>query len=70
MSATTKLSSKFQISIPKDVREQQGWRAGQEFVFLPKGKGVVLVPVPNREDLRGAAKGANGEDYRDRTDRY
>jgi AbrB family looped-hinge helix DNA binding protein len=70
MSATTKLSSKFQISIPKEVREQQGWRAGQEFVFLPKGKGVVLVPVPNREDLRGAAKGANGEDYRDRTDRY
>jgi len=70
MSAATKLSSKFQISIPKEVREQQGWRAGQEFVFLPKGKGVVLVPVPRREDLRGAAKGADGENYRDRNDRY
>jgi AbrB family looped-hinge helix DNA binding protein len=70
MSATTKLSSKFQISIPKEVREQQGWRAGQEFVFLPKGGGVVLVPVPARESLRGIAKGANPEHYRDRTDRY
>jgi AbrB family looped-hinge helix DNA binding protein len=70
MSATTKLSSKFQISIPKEVREQQGWRAGQEFVFLPKGGGVVLVPVPSRESLRGIAKGANPENYRDRTDRY
>ena len=70
MSATTKLSSKFQISIPKEVRERQGWRAGQEFVFLPKGGGVVLVPVPSRESLRGIAKGANPENYRDRTDRY
>jgi len=70
MSASTKLSAKFQISIPKDVRERQGWRPGQKFVFLPKGKSVVLVPVPEFEDLLGIAKGANGEDYRDRNDRY
>jgi AbrB family looped-hinge helix DNA binding protein len=70
MSAATKLSSKFQISIPKEIREQQGWRAGQEFVFLPKGNSVVLVPVPERESLRGIAKGANPENYRDRNDRY
>lgn len=30
----TKLSSKFQISVPKAVRESQGWQAGQEFAFL------------------------------------
>lgn len=70
MSAATRLSSKFQISIPKEVREQQGWRAGQEFVFIPRGGGVMLVPVPTREELFGIAKGANPEDYRDRTDRY
>ena len=70
MSIATKLSSKFQISIPKEVREQQGWQAGQEFVFLPKGRSVVLVPVPKREELFGIAKGANGEGYRDRNDRY
>jgi len=70
MSAATKLSSKFQISIPKEVRERQGWRAGQEFVFLPEGNSVVLVPVRDRESLRGAVKGANRENYRDRNDRY
>lgn len=70
MGNAAKLSTKFQISIPKDVRERQGWRAGQEFVFIPKGKSVVLVPVPKRDDLLGAAKGANPEDYRDRGDRY
>jgi AbrB family looped-hinge helix DNA binding protein len=70
MGAATKLSSKFQISIPKEVRDQQGWRPGQKFVFLPKGKSVVLVPVPEFKELQGMAKGANGEDYRDRNDRY
>jgi AbrB family looped-hinge helix DNA binding protein len=46
MAATAKLSSKFQISIPKAVREEQHWKVGQEFVFIPKGKGVLLMPVP------------------------
>ena len=47
MAASATLSSKFQISLPKAVREAQHWQAGQEFVFIPKGKGVLLMPVPN-----------------------
>ena len=70
MSATTTLSSKFQISIPKAVREQQHWRAGQEFVFIPKGKGALIMPVPELDQLRGIAKGASKDGYRDREDRY
>ncbi len=70
MGNTTTLSSKFQISIPKSLREQQGWKAGQEFAFVPKGSGVMLVPVPTLEELRGIAKGANKDNYRDRNDRY
>lgn len=70
MNATTKLSEKFQISIPKEVRERQGWKAGQEFAFIPQGNGVMLVPVPKLDELRGIAKGANKDGYRDRNDRY
>ena len=70
MSDTATLSSKFQISIPKAVREERRWEAGQEFVFLPKGSGVLLVPVPRFEELEGIAKGANKAGYRDRKDRY
>ncbi len=69
MNATTTLSSKFQISIPKSVREQQQWRAGQEFVFIPKGKGVLVMPVPELKELAGLAKGARTSGYRDRKDR-
>lgn len=70
MADTATLSSKFQISIPKAVRDEQRWQAGQEFVFIPKGKGVLLMPVPTIDQLRGIAKGANPEGYRDRNDRY
>jgi AbrB family looped-hinge helix DNA binding protein len=66
---TAKLSSKFQISIPKAVRTARHWQAGQEFAFIPKGEGVLLVPVPTREDLAGLARSAKPRDYRDRTDR-
>lgn len=64
------LSSKFQISIPKSVRERHNWKAGQEFAFLPKDGGVMLVPVPKLEDLLGIAAGADPTSYRDRNDRY
>ncbi|MCL1961914.1 MAG: AbrB/MazE/SpoVT family DNA-binding domain-containing protein [Desulfovibrionaceae bacterium] len=70
MSATATLSSKFQVSIPKAVREEQRWQAGQEFVFIPKGTGVLLIPVPELEQLAGIAKGARKDGYRDREDRY
>jgi AbrB family looped-hinge helix DNA binding protein len=69
MTAQAKLSSKFQISIPKEVREAQNWQAGQSFVFLPKGKGVVLIPAPDLAELRGLARGAKATNYRDRNDR-
>ena len=70
MSDQATLSAKFQISIPKAIREAQHWEAGQKFRFLQKGSGVMLVPVPDRKDLVGIAKGAKPEGYRDRDDRF
>jgi bifunctional DNA-binding transcriptional regulator/antitoxin component of YhaV-PrlF toxin-antitoxin module len=66
---TARLSSKFQISIPKSVRVARKWQAGQVFAFVPKGQGLLLVPVPELADLIGMAQGANTEDVRDRADR-
>ena len=70
MTAIATLSSKFQISIPKSVREAERWKAGQKFVFIPKGKGVLVMPVPEISDLVGLAKGAKPTNYRGRRDRY
>ena len=68
--STATLSSKFQISVPKAVREEIGLKAGQRFVFVPKGGNLVLVPVPSRAELFGKYRGADTTDVRDRNDRY
>jgi AbrB family looped-hinge helix DNA binding protein len=70
MAATATLSSKYQISIPKSVREEQHWQSGQQFVFIPKGKGMLMMPVPSFEQLKGIAAGADSSDFRDRDDRF
>lgn len=64
------LSSKFQISIPKEIREREGWKAGQKLAFIPSDGGYRLVPVPDLKDLQGIARGASSENIRDRNDRY
>ncbi len=70
MGAVT-LSSKYQISIPKEVRESQGWKPGQKLTFVPSGRGYVLVAVPTADEIRGIGKDWNPEGYRDRSpDRY
>lgn len=56
MSATTTLSSKFQIYIPKSVRLVQQWEAGQEFVLIPKGNAVLLMHVTELNALACIAK--------------
>lgn len=70
MPAIATLSSKYQISIPKSVREEQHWQSGQQFVFIPKGKGILVMPVPNLEQLSGLAVGAKSTEFRDRNDRF
>ena len=70
MASTATLSSKYQISVPKNIRDELHWEAGQEFVFIPKGKGVLLMPLPELEQLAGMVSGARTEDYRDREDRF
>ncbi len=68
--ATATLSSKYQISIPQSVREEQHWKSGQEFVFIPKGKGVLIMPVLELSELADIAKGTTAENYRDHEDRF
>lgn len=64
------LSSKYQLSVPKTVREELGLKAGQKFSVLIKGGVIELVPLRPIEQARGMLKGANPADYRDRTSRF
>jgi len=66
---TATLSSKFQLSLPKALRESMHLQAGQQFELIPMGSVIQLVPKTSIKQLRGIARGANPAQYRDQTDR-
>ncbi|GAB6040465.1 AbrB/MazE/SpoVT family DNA-binding domain-containing protein [Endothiovibrio diazotrophicus] len=67
MEAAT-LSSKYQIVIPKAIRDRLHLNPGQRFVFVTKGDVISLVPLREMDQLRGIAKGADTAGIRDRSD--
>lgn len=67
---SAKLSSKFQLSIPKALREQLDLKVGQQFTLIAKGNSIVLVPARSLKAARGSFAGCNPDDYRDRQDRF
>lgn len=66
---TATLSSKYQILIPKPIREDLHLKAGQKFMFIRKGNVLMLVPQASLSELKGCMAGANTENYRDHKDR-
>jgi len=63
------ISSKFQISVPKIIREQLDIKPGQQFIFVLKGQCLELVPKRDIKNMRGSLVGANTENTRDRSER-
>jgi AbrB family looped-hinge helix DNA binding protein len=68
--STATVSSKFQLSLPKALREAMNIQPGQQFELIPMGSIIQLVPKTSIKELRGIARGANPAQYRDRTDRH
>ncbi|MFP4034811.1 MAG: AbrB/MazE/SpoVT family DNA-binding domain-containing protein [Desulfovermiculus sp.] len=66
----TTISSKYQVVIPKALRERLHLRPQQKLTVLEKDGMLILVPQVNIKTLRGIARGANIADYRDKKDRY
>lgn len=66
---TATISAKFQICIPKKIRDQLHITPGQEFFFIAKGNCLELVPKREMKDFRGILKGANLDNIRDRSDK-
>ena len=68
--ARTKVSSKYQVVIPKDVRERANIRVGQEFQVITKGGSVTLVPDRAISSMRGFVRGIRTTGFREKKDRY
>ncbi len=67
--ARTKVSPKFQVVIPKEVRDGMDLRVGQELQVVSKGGVITLVPERPLSSLRGFAKGIRTDNLREKKDR-
>lgn len=69
MAAIT-VSSRYQVVIPKEVREQLNIKPGQKLQVIVLGGVMHFVPVLSLDELRGIARGADTSKIRDERDRY
>ncbi|HXX75804.1 MAG TPA: AbrB/MazE/SpoVT family DNA-binding domain-containing protein [Nitrospiraceae bacterium] len=67
--ATTTISSKFQVVIPKEVREKLHLNPRQRLQVVEKGGVITLVPEVPLKALKGALKGMSNTDVREKKER-
>jgi len=66
---TVTVSSRFQVVIPKKVREMLNITPGQELKVFVYGNHIQLVPVRPVREMRGRFRGIDTHIERDEEDR-
>ena len=60
------VSPKFQVVIPKEVRESMGIVSGQKIQILTYQNRIELIPIQPMKKMRGFLKGINTTVKRDK----
>jgi len=68
--ARTKVSSKYQVVIPKEIRSRVNIKPGQEFQVITKGGVITLVPDRPISEMRGFLRGIRTTGFREKKDRF
>ena len=63
------ISSKYQVVIPKPVRERLNLKPRQKMTVIEKDRMLILVPQVSLKELRGIASGICTDDCREKEDR-
>jgi AbrB family looped-hinge helix DNA binding protein len=64
MEAVT-ISPKFQVVIPREVRELFNLKPGQKLAFIPYNGTLRVVIIPTIDAARGMLKGSNTDGIRE-----
>jgi len=64
----TTISSKYQVVIPREVREKFNLKPGQKLLFIPYKNTLRVVIVPPIEQARGMFKGLDAVNLREEED--
>jgi len=68
---SVKVSSKYQVVIPEEVRTILQIKPGMNIDVIAKGKIAYLVPIPELKDLKKDLKGKlNTKNLREKKDRF
>ena len=66
---TVTISSKYQVVIPRPIREQFNLKPGQKIMFIPYNNTLRVVIVPPIEDAEGIFEGIYTDPKREKEDR-
>lgn len=69
MEAVT-VSPKYQVVIPREVRERAGIKPGERMMVLEKGNVIYLIKIRNIKSMKGFAKGVSSKGLRDESERF
>ena len=59
--STVIVSPKFQVVIPKDVRDSIGLKAGEVLQVIQYGRRIEMVPVTTMKAMKGFLKGMSAK---------
>ena len=63
------VSPKYQVVIPKEVREKLSLHKGQKMTVMARGEIIIFMPVAALKHYRGFLKGMNTQGIREKQDR-
>ena len=66
---TVTISSKYQVVIPRPIREQFNLKPGQKIMFIPYRNTLRVVIVPPIEEVEGMFEGVDTDPHREKEDR-
>ena len=66
---TVTISSKYQVVIPSQIREQFNLKPGQKIMFIPYKSTLRVVLVPSIEEAQGMFTGIDTDPQREKEDR-
>ncbi len=66
---TVTISSKYQVVIPRPIRDQFNLKPGQKLMFIPYKDTLRVVIVPPIEEVEGMFEGVDTDPNREKEDR-
>jgi AbrB family looped-hinge helix DNA binding protein len=63
------LSTKYQLVVPRSVRQRLGLEPGAKLTVLDKGGVIYLIPQRRMREYRGLARKTSPRDLREKKDR-